>query len=155
LRERTEDIAQLAAHFLAKFSAPLTAPTFGDEALRLLKTQPWAGNIRELQNVIERALILSEDQAVIGPEHCCLRTRTFATRIRPTDEEPGSEGFNRRGRRVRGESLFSVLDTGPECAIEKDFGGLCFELLFPFAPRPLRSLRLKLSLRCGTISLVK
>jgi hypothetical protein len=54
------------------------------------------------------------------------------------------------------ETLFFLYWTrGPECAIEKDFGGLCFELLFPFAPRPLRSLRLKLSLRCGTISLVK
>ncbi len=77
LRERTEDIAQLAAHFLAKFSAPLTAPTFGAEALRLLKTQPWAGNIRELQNVIERALILSEDQAVIRPEHLLLADTSF------------------------------------------------------------------------------
>jgi DNA-binding NtrC family response regulator len=77
LRERTEDIAQLAAHFLAKFSAPLTAPTFGAEALRLLKTQPWAGNIRELQNVIERALILCEDQAVIGSEHLLLADTNF------------------------------------------------------------------------------
>ncbi len=72
LRERPEDIAPLAAHFLAKFAAPLPAPEFSAEALQLLKTQPWAGNIRELQNVIERALILSEDEAVIRPEHLLL-----------------------------------------------------------------------------------
>ncbi len=72
LRERPEDIAQLAAHFLAKFAARLPVPGLSAEALQLLKTQAWAGNIRELQNVIERALILSEEQAVIRPEHLLL-----------------------------------------------------------------------------------
>jgi DNA-binding NtrC family response regulator len=72
LRDRPEDIAELAKHFLARFAAPLDAPDFSTEALQLLKTQPWAGNIRELQNVIERALILSENQAVIRPEHLLL-----------------------------------------------------------------------------------
>src|SRR6266446_6080119 len=77
LRERPEDIAPLAAHFLAKFAAPLPAPEFSAEALQLLKTQPWAGNIRELQNVIERALILSEDEVVIRPEHLLLADTGF------------------------------------------------------------------------------
>jgi DNA-binding NtrC family response regulator len=77
LRDRPEDIAPLAAHFLAKFAAPLPAPGFSADALQLLKTQPWAGNIRELQNVIERALILSEDEAVIRPEHLLLADSSF------------------------------------------------------------------------------
>jgi len=77
LRERAEDIAPLAAHFLAKFAAPLPPPELSAEALRLLKTQPWAGNIRELQNVIERALILSQEQAVICPEHLLLADSSF------------------------------------------------------------------------------
>jgi DNA-binding NtrC family response regulator len=77
LRDRPEDIAPLAAHFLAKFAAPLAAPEFSAEALQLLKTQPWAGNIRELQNVIERALILAEDEAVIRPEHLLLADSSF------------------------------------------------------------------------------
>jgi DNA-binding NtrC family response regulator len=77
LRDRSEDIAPLAAHFLAKFAAPLAAPEFSAEALQLLKTQPWAGNIRELQNVIERALILSEDEAVIRSEHLLLSDTSF------------------------------------------------------------------------------
>ncbi len=72
LRDRAEEIAQLAAHFLAKYAARLPAPQLSAQALQLLKMQPWAGNIRELQNVIERALILSEDQAVIHPEHLLL-----------------------------------------------------------------------------------
>jgi len=77
LRDRPEDIAQLAAHFLGKFAARLPAPQLSSPALQLLKTQPWAGNIRELQNVIERALILSEDQAVIRPEHLLLADTSF------------------------------------------------------------------------------
>jgi DNA-binding NtrC family response regulator len=72
LRDRPEDIAQLAAHFLEKYASRRPAPQLSTQALQLLKTQPWAGNIRELQNVIERALILSEDQAVIHPEHLLL-----------------------------------------------------------------------------------
>jgi DNA-binding NtrC family response regulator len=72
LRDRTEDIAQLAAHFLEKLALRLPAPQLSSQALQLLKAQPWAGNIRELQNVIERALILSEEQGVIRPEHLLL-----------------------------------------------------------------------------------
>ena len=63
----------------AVVAAPLAAPEFSAEALQLLKTQPWAGNIRELQNVIERALILSEDEAVIRPEHLLLADTSFRT----------------------------------------------------------------------------
>ena len=77
LRDRPEDIAPLAAHFLAKFAAPLAAPEFSAGALQLLQTQSWAGNIRELQNVIERALILSEDEAMIRPEHLLLADASF------------------------------------------------------------------------------
>ena len=79
LRDRPEDIEPLAAHFLAKFAAPLAAPEFSAATLQLLRTQPWAGNIRELQNVIERALVLSEDEAVIRPEHLLLADTSFRT----------------------------------------------------------------------------
>ncbi|MGA7079777.1 MAG: sigma-54 dependent transcriptional regulator [Terriglobales bacterium] len=72
LRDRLEDLVQLSAHFLEKYAAPLPAPQLSFPALQRLKTHPWAGNIRELQSVIERALILSADQAVIGPEHLML-----------------------------------------------------------------------------------
>jgi DNA-binding NtrC family response regulator len=77
LRDRAEDIAQLAAHFLEKYALRLPAPRLSAAAVQLLKTQPWAGNIRELQNVIERALILSEGQAVIHPEHLLLEDSGF------------------------------------------------------------------------------
>ena len=77
LCDRAEDIAPLAAHFLEKYGLRLPAAQLSAAALQLLKTQPWAGNIRELQNVIERALILSEDQPVIHPEHLLLEDSSF------------------------------------------------------------------------------
>ena len=69
LRDRSEDIAQLAAHFVEELSSRPPAPQISPQALQVLKTHAWPGNIRELQNVIERALILSHDEAVIRPEH--------------------------------------------------------------------------------------
>jgi DNA-binding NtrC family response regulator len=77
LRDRSEDIAPLAAHFLEKYASRLPAPQLSVHALQLLKTHPWAGNIRELQNVIERALILSADQSVIRPDHLLLADTSF------------------------------------------------------------------------------
>jgi DNA-binding NtrC family response regulator len=78
LRDRPEDIGQLAVHFLEKYTSSPPAPQLSAAALHLLRTQPWSGNIRELQNVIERALILSEDQPVIRPEHISLADASFA-----------------------------------------------------------------------------
>jgi transcriptional regulator with PAS, ATPase and Fis domain len=72
LRDRLEDIALLASHFLEKLTLGMPAPGLSAEALQLLREHEWPGNVRELQNVIERALILAEESAVIGPEHVWL-----------------------------------------------------------------------------------
>jgi DNA-binding NtrC family response regulator len=60
LRERREDIPLLAAHFVRKISAELGKSVKGvsPEALAILESYRWPGNIRELENVIERALVL-------------------------------------------------------------------------------------------------
>jgi len=69
LRERPEDILELARYFLDKFSLRPPAPELSAEGAQLLKSHSWAGNVRELQNVIEGALILAEDELLILPEH--------------------------------------------------------------------------------------
>ncbi len=60
LRERLDDIIPLTEHFLARFSAEMgkKTPSIMPEAAELLMGHPWMGNVRELQNVIERAMIL-------------------------------------------------------------------------------------------------
>ena len=59
LRLRTEDIPLLVMHFLQKFN-PSHEQMISPEAMGLLMTYEWPGNIRELQNVIERSVILSQ-----------------------------------------------------------------------------------------------
>ena len=62
LRDRQEDIVPLAERFLKRFAEKYHRPLTGiaPEAAELLKAQRWSGNIRELQNCIEKAVILSE-----------------------------------------------------------------------------------------------
>ncbi len=61
LRERIQDIPPLTEFFTAKFAARLnkTIDTIPDEVLEVLKAHSWPGNIRELQNFIERAVLFS------------------------------------------------------------------------------------------------
>jgi len=63
LRERTEDIEQLVSHFLKQFHAPLGVH-FSTEALSEMKGYDWPGNIRELQNMVERCVILRQGVAI-------------------------------------------------------------------------------------------
>jgi DNA-binding NtrC family response regulator len=62
LRERRDDIPPLAAHFLKKYSTEVRKGplAISDEAMDILVKSPWKGNIRELENVIERAVIYAE-----------------------------------------------------------------------------------------------
>ncbi len=70
LRERASDIPLLATFFVQKFSKKMgrKIATIGGETMRQLTSYPWPGNIRELQNVIERAVILSPGDRVVLAE---------------------------------------------------------------------------------------
>jgi two-component system response regulator PilR (NtrC family) len=64
LRSRREDIPLLVAHFIAKLSRAVGRPVRGvtPEALALLERHHWPGNIRELENVVERAIVLGSSE---------------------------------------------------------------------------------------------
>jgi two-component system response regulator HydG len=66
LRERKEDIPELAEHFLKKFAQKLSKSIAGftAEARELLIGYKWPGNVRELENVIERSVILCESDQI-------------------------------------------------------------------------------------------
>jgi len=71
LRERKEDIAILANHFLKKTAEKHSRPIkgFKPETVAYLENHTWPGNVRELENVIERMIILSEPKSeLIAPE---------------------------------------------------------------------------------------
>jgi len=65
LRERAEDISELANHFVQKFCEPagLTL-TISESAMRLLERYSWPGNVRELEHTIERAVALEQTNSI-------------------------------------------------------------------------------------------
>ena len=73
LRERVEDIPLLAEHFVDRFSRQLRKPVkpISKPVMRLLQDHHWPGNIRELENVIQRAIILSSG-GVMSIDDVCL-----------------------------------------------------------------------------------
>jgi two-component system response regulator PilR (NtrC family) len=85
LRERPEDIPELAAHILRRLAqrSDLEAIEITPDALQLLSGYAFPGNVRELENILERALTLSLDGKIRGQD---IRLRSIA---RPeTDEAP-------------------------------------------------------------------
>ena len=70
LKERTDDIPILAQHFLDAFKKQMSKPIqgFANEAMRALLQYQWKGEVRELENVVERAVIFC-DGDFIGLEH--------------------------------------------------------------------------------------
>jgi two-component system nitrogen regulation response regulator NtrX len=86
LEERREDIPELVEHFVEHFNQTqgLNMRKLSDDAATLLQTLPWPGNIRQLKNVIERILILSDGTGPISADEI------------PTDKQK-SEGANDGG----------------------------------------------------------
>jgi DNA-binding NtrC family response regulator len=68
LRERKEDIPMLANYFLAKYNYGLKKSIrgFSDDAIRLLVSYSFPGNIREMENIVERAVMLSKQDVILS-----------------------------------------------------------------------------------------
>ena len=77
LREREDDIAPLSRHFAARLAQRFGRPlSLSDDAIGWLEQQPWPGNVRQLENAIERAAVLNEkavlergDFSAVPPRH--------------------------------------------------------------------------------------
>ncbi len=95
LRERLGDIPLLAHHFLDKFNtlAGRSVARFSAEALDRLSRNSWKGNVRELENAVERAVLLAEGETIL-PHHLQLSPGTGGGR------DPGPVGPFRVGTTV-------------------------------------------------------
>jgi formate hydrogenlyase transcriptional activator len=88
LRERKEDIPLLVRHFVQHFARRMNRviDTIPSETMNALVRYPWPGNIRELQNLIERAVILSTRPVLRIPLQD-LHNRALVTSARPQTME--------------------------------------------------------------------
>jgi DNA-binding NtrC family response regulator len=68
LRERKEDIPELIQHYMTKKLHPRMSKTFGSDAMAMLLEYDWPGNMRELQNVIDGALALSNGPVITSDD---------------------------------------------------------------------------------------
>jgi two-component system response regulator PilR (NtrC family) len=96
LRERREDIPLLAEHFLGKYAEQMDKQISGisHEAMEHLTGYDWPGNIRELENVLERAVALESTPAVL-PNSLPANIRGESTRTAPAAVDPLPEsGFD-------------------------------------------------------------
>jgi len=105
LRERKSDIGPLASHFLERFAEAegRGAMTLADDARELLEEYHWPGNVREMRNLMERAVVLVKGDVVTAAE------------LNPWLESPPEEGEDAglKGRVARSEidSIRRALDT--------------------------------------------
>jgi sigma-54 specific flagellar transcriptional regulator A len=105
LRERRDDIAALVMHFFQRMREDLGREDldgFSVEAMTLLETYSWPGNIRELQNVVERAVLLA-----IGPE---VSAQDLPVTVRARDVRNGSASGLPAELPAMGLDLKAVVD---------------------------------------------
>jgi len=96
LRERREDIPSLARHFIKKFANRVSdrVTDISPEAIDLLMSYNWRGNVRELENAIERAMVLADGDTIL-PKHLPL---------------PPGMGISHNGERPKSGSLTELMD---------------------------------------------
>jgi formate hydrogenlyase transcriptional activator len=115
LRERPEDIPLLVRHFVEEFSRRMNRriETISSEIMNVLCQYGWPGNIRELQNVIERAVILSSGPSLRVPV-ADLHSRTI-----PVSEDASSKSTKRRPVR----SILAEVDRNQIVQALQEAGG--------------------------------
>ena len=93
LRDRKEDIPLLANHFLNKFNAAFNKkiPGFAEKAVDVLSRYHWPGNIRELENLVERIVVLSTGDGLIELKNIPLEI------LMNSEQEPQDSDYQKSG----------------------------------------------------------
>jgi len=115
LRERKEDIPLLVERFLDQFCKENTKPlrTFTHAALKLLMDYDWSGNVRELENAVERAVVLSTQQSLdsdLLPENIRTREIVRGVRLQLAEFLPPMPGEIGGRNATPPPSLFEILE---------------------------------------------
>ncbi len=116
LRERIEDIPQLARHFLSQFAAAGKDYRLSESAEAMLLRHTWPGNVRELRNVIERACLLSG--GIIEAEHLLLQSG-IAGASAPAQAQVPPSGPKPAGKLLRNAEQDIIMQTLAACGGNK------------------------------------
>jgi two-component system, NtrC family, response regulator PilR len=111
LRERSTDILEIAQAILQRLGrrAHVAAPEISQEVVRTLEAYPFPGNVRELENVLERAMTLTAG-GLITPEHIRLRSTPRAgTAHTPEVPAAGLEGATALGSQLEGIERDAIM----------------------------------------------
>ena len=114
LRERPEDILPLAERFLAMYSEKYHRPvqSIAPEAASLLQSHSWSGNIRELQNTIEKAVILSEGVVLTAGDLSLDRKQVQKSSPRQTLDESEARTIREAMARCNGNLTLVARELG-------------------------------------------
>jgi DNA-binding NtrC family response regulator len=124
LRRRKEDIPVLISHFMAKFNEKKQKNITGisDEARDLLMDYPWPGNIRELENIIERMIVLRDEGGLTVEDLPVKITETKRSIIiAPFRDEPVFAKLN-------GDAPILVPEPAPALTPTPQMDGFVFEI---------------------------
>lgn len=90
LRQRQEDIPLLAKHILQQVAAKngIATPKFSSDALDALIAYPFPGNVRELENILERVITWTDDDQISAADLMLPEHHLFSTQHQPADIEP-------------------------------------------------------------------
>jgi two-component system response regulator PilR (NtrC family) len=112
LRERREDIPLLIDHVLARLAARagMAKPRLARDALKALYEHDYPGNVRELENILERAHALCENDT-IGLDDLGLAARRATAPPAPADAEPGAVGLEAYLAEVERNAILQALES--------------------------------------------
>lgn len=106
LRERRDDVEALAKHFVATLGATNGKPDtrLDAEALKLMTTQPWPGNVRQLQNFVERLVVLGDGPVITERDvtrELARQATSFATVMASSPESSAEKTSGTLGEKRR------------------------------------------------------
>jgi transcriptional regulator with PAS, ATPase and Fis domain len=108
LRERPEDIRELAEYFVARYAKKCNRNVMGisSEALACLRQYDWPGNIRELENAMERAVVIGTSETIL-PEDLPDSLQESAS-----DEEAEPAKYHEAIRKLKKQMILNALEQG-------------------------------------------
>jgi two-component system response regulator PilR (NtrC family) len=111
LRERLDDVPQLVDILLDRVAAQIGVPRpeVSDEAMDKLLSYSYPGNVRELENILERAVTLCSDDRV-EPEDIQLKQGAASVELPAVGDEPGADGLEGQLESIEREAIVKALE---------------------------------------------